>query len=51
LMHPRFAQRLATNLRAKKKAAGADAAAAWWRERFPSLPKEQIEQVKRLLPR
>lgn len=50
-MHPKFARKLALNLRAKRKAAGQEAAAAWWREVFPRVPPEQIAQVKEELMR
>ena len=45
LMHPRFAQRLASVVRAKRKAHGVEAVSRWWEERFGHLPDPLHRQV------
>jgi hypothetical protein len=49
LMHKKFAMRLATIVRAKRKATDAAATAAWWREAFPRMEQDQVDQVKNYL--
>ena len=48
-MHPKFAERLAKVVQAKKKAHGIPAVSRWWEERFGHLPNEQWAQVMEVL--
>jgi hypothetical protein len=43
-MHPKFAERIATMVHAKKKAEGPEAVRLWW-SRFGALPQEQFDQL------
>jgi hypothetical protein len=49
LMHPKFARRLAAQIRAKKKAVGQEGTTAWFKEQFPNISTEQIRQVTQYL--
>ena len=51
MMHPRFAERIATNLAAVARAAGQKGAAKWWETRFPKMAERDYDQVRVALKR
>jgi hypothetical protein len=50
-VHPRVADRIASNLSAVKRGKGDKEAQAWWTTRFPGMVKSDYDEVVRALQR
>jgi hypothetical protein len=44
-LHPKIAERIASNLAAVKRKGGQKEASKWWTERFSNMGKDDYEQV------